>query len=114
MTESGTIQPKNQADASEQKLMVRGLIYLEQMDEPLEVQRGMVILGQNEQEAGVVAAIVLDCPSQKSTHILLGHVPPTSDYRLIPLKLVDRIAGKKVWLRVTTAEIENLPRHQSD
>ena len=114
MTELSTIQPKKQAGAPEQKLMVNGLIYLEQLDDPFEVQRGMVILGQDEQEAGVVAAIVLDCPSQKSTHILLGHVPPTSDYRLVPLKLVDRIAGKTVWLRVTTAEIEKLPQHQSD
>ena len=113
MTESRIIQPNDQVGEPEQKLMVSSLVYLKQMDDPVEVQRGMIILGQDEQEAGVVAAIVLDCSSQKSTHILLSHVPPTSDYRLIPLKLVDRIAGKTVWLRVTTAEIEKLPRHQS-
>ena len=114
MIESSTIQPKNQAGDPEQKLMVRGLVYLEKKNDPVEVQRGMVILGQDEQKAGVVAAIVLDCPSQESTYILLGHVPPTSDYRLIPLKLIDRISGNTIWLRATTAVIEKLPRHQSD
>jgi hypothetical protein len=74
----------------------------------------MIILGQDEQEVGVVAAVVLDCRSKKSTHILLGHVPPTSDYRLIPLKLIDRIDGEKVWLRASSGKIGKLPLHQPD
>ncbi len=113
MTESSN-QPKHQAGAPEQKLMASSLIYLEEMDARVEVRRGMVILGQDEQEAGVVAAVVLDCRSQKGTHILLGHVPPTSDYRLIPLMLIDRIDGESVWLRASFEEIENLPMHQPD
>ena len=114
MTESRSIQPNDQVGAPEQKLMVNSLVCLVQMDDPVEVHRGMMILGQNEQAVGVVAAVVLDCRSQKSTHILLGHLPPTSDYRLIPLRLIDRIDEGTVWLRVTTEAIEKLPRHQPD
>ena len=104
----------DQVGAPEQKLMVSSLVYLEQMDDPVEVQRGMMILGQNGQEAGVVAAVVLDCRSQEVTHILLGHVPPTSVYRLIPLKLIDRIDGESLWLRASSEKIEKLPIHQPD
>ena len=114
MTGSRSIQPNDQVGAPEQKLMVSSLVYLEQMDDPVEVQRGMMILGQDGQEAGMVAAIVLDCRNQESTHILLGHVPPTSVYRLIPLKLIDRIDGESLWLRVSSEKIENLPIHQPD
>jgi hypothetical protein len=94
--------------------MVNGFVYLEQLDTPVEVQRGMMIFGQDKKVAGVVAAIVLDCQSQKGTHILLSHVPPTSDYYLIPLKLIDRIDGETVWLRASSEEIEILPQHQPD
>ena len=114
MTESISIQPNDQVGAPDQKLMANSLVYLEKMDDPVEVQRGMIILGQDQLEAGVVAAVLLDCRSQKTTHILLGRVPPTSDYRLIPLKLIDRIDEGTVWLRATTEAIEKLPRHQPD
>jgi hypothetical protein len=114
MTESGIIQPNDQVGEPEQKLLVSSLVYLEQMDEPVEVQRGMMILGQDKQEVGVVAAVVLDCRSQEITHILLGHIPPTSVYRLIPLKLIDRIDGESLWLRASSEKIEKLPIHQPD
>jgi len=114
MTEPRSIQPNNQVGVPEQKLMVSSLVYLEQMDEPVEVRRGMMIMGQDNQEAGAVAAVVLDFRSQKGTHILLGHLPPTSDYRLIPLNLIDRIDGETLWLRASFEEIEKLPMHQPD
>ena len=114
MTESRSTQPNDQVGAPVQKLMVSSLVHLEQLDGPVEVQRGMMILGHDELEAGVVAAVVLDCRNQRVTHILLGHVPPTSDYRLIPLKLIDRIDGQKVWLRASSGKIGALPLHQPD
>ena len=114
MTESRSIQPNDRVSAPEQNLMVSSLVYLEQMNDPAEVQRGMMIMGQDKQEAGVVAAVVLDCRSQKATHLLLGQVPPTSDYRLIPLNLIDRIDGEMVWLRAAVEEIEKLPMHQPE
>jgi hypothetical protein len=114
MTELRSIEPYDQDGPPEQKLMVSSLVYLDQMDDPVEVQRGMMIMGQDKQEAGMVAAVVLDCHSQKGTHLLLGHLPPTSDYRLIPLNLIDRIDGETVWLRASFEEIEKLPMHQPD
>jgi hypothetical protein len=94
--------------------MASSLVYLEQIDSPVEVRRGMMIIGQDKQVAGVVAAVVLGCRSQRGTHILLGHLPPTSNYYLIPLKLIDRIDGETVWLRASSEEIEKLPQHQPD
>jgi hypothetical protein len=112
MTKPETIQLNDQGGAPEQKLMISSLICLEQRDNPVEVERGMVIIGRDGPEAGVVAAVVVDCHSQKGSHILLGQVPPTADYRLIPLNLIDRIDGETVWLRASSEEIEELPRHQ--
>ncbi len=96
------------------KLMVSGLVKLDQQNDSVELRRGMAILLQDEYAAGVVAAIVLDCHSQEVTHILFGHVPPTSDYRLIPLLLIDRVDRETVWLRASAADIEKLPVHQPD
>ena len=96
------------------KLLVSGLVKLEQKNDSVELRRGMAILLQDEYAAGAVAAIVLDCQSQEVTHILLGQVPPTSDYRLIPLSLIDRIDRETVWLRASVADIEKLPVHQPD
>ena len=102
------------SDAPAVKLLVSGLVKLERKSDSVELRRGMAILLQDEYAAGVVAAIVLDCPSQEITHILLGQVPPTSNYRLIPLLLIDRIDREAVWLRASVADIEKLPVHQPD
>ena len=97
-----------------QKLLVSELIQLEQDAEAVRVQRGMPILAADETAVGAVAAVVLDCRSRKVTHLLLGQVPPTAVYRLIPLSLIDRIDGETVWLRITDSGIVHLPIHQPE
>ena len=102
----------DQAITSAQKLLVSGFIYLEQATEPVAIWRGMPIVACDGQAAGSVAALLLDCQSRIVTHILLGYVPPTAVYRLIPLYLIDRIIAGTVWLRVISEDIEKLPVHQ--
>jgi sporulation protein YlmC with PRC-barrel domain len=109
------VQTNNSTKLPDQKLMVSGTIHLEQIDStPIEVQRGMIILTREGVEAGRVAAMVIDCRSEEVTHVLLGHVPPTSDYRLVSLNLIDRVDRDVIQLRVTSEDIEKLPVHQPD
>ncbi|MCP4357007.1 MAG: DUF2171 domain-containing protein [Chloroflexi bacterium] len=96
------------------KLLVSSLVKLEQKNEPVELRRGMAILLQDGYAAGTVAALALDRYRHEVTHILLGHVPPTSDYHLIPLPLIERLEGETVYLRASAADIEKLPTHQSN
>jgi len=91
-----------------QKLLVRGAIMRG------EIWRGMLILDRDGLVAGVVAAVALDGASQTVSHILLGQLPPTAVYRLVPITLIDHIAGEHLWLQVTQTHIEALPIHKPD
>ena len=112
--EQRRILSEDRPETHGQKLMVSGLICLAQMGDSLEVRRGMAVLAWDGQEAGVVAAVVLDCRGQEVTHILLGQIPPTADYRLVPLCLIASIDGEAVRLRASAAEIARLPCRQPD
>jgi hypothetical protein len=99
-----------------QKLLVQGTIK-PGSDATIsgEIWRGMLVLDRDELVAGVVAAVVLDCRSQMISHILLGQLPPTAVYRLLPVSLIDQIAGERVWLQATQSQIQKLPlRRRSD
>lgn len=97
-----------------QKLLIRHRVWLSQQADPVEIQRGDAVFAQDGVEAGVVAAIMLACHHQEATHFLLGFIPPTAVYPLVPLSLIDRVGEKTVWLKITSAEINDLPRHQPD
>lgn len=108
-------QADNATSQTGQKLMVSGHLFLEPRSGILvEVRRGMRILTQDQTEVGAVAAIVMDGRSQDITHLLLGHLPPTAAYHLLPLNLIDRIEAETIWLRASTADVEKLPIHQPD
>ncbi|GIK57906.1 MAG: DUF2171 domain-containing protein [Chloroflexi bacterium] len=79
-----------------------------------EVARGMPVLAQDGSMVGTVAAVVHSEPDQTISHILLGQVPPTAVYRLMPLDLLDRLDGDHLWLRATRQQIAMLPAHQPD
>lgn len=115
MTEKTGSLSSDQTILPAQKLLVSGLIRLGKPEAGLvELRRGMSVADRVGQEAGTVAAVVLDCVRKAVTHVLLGHLPLTADYRLIPLSLIDRIDKETVWLSITGAEIEALPTHQPD
>lgn len=97
-----------------QKLVVRHLVRLSRQTDRVKIQRGDVVIAQDGVGVGIVAAIVLDCHHQEPTHFLLGFVPPTAVYPLVPLCLIDRIGEETVWLKITSEAINDLPRHQPD
>ena len=93
-----------------QRLFERGLIRLEQTNGlTVEVTRGMAIQTNEGQEAGKVAAIVVDSASQQVTHLLLGRLRPSPDYRLIPVNLIEQIAQETVLLGIGSQTVESLP-----
>jgi hypothetical protein len=97
-----------------QRLMVSGQVPLGPQRCLAELHRGMLVLTQEKLDAGIVAALLLNCHSQQITHLLLSHVPPTAVYRLAPVSLIDRVDGQRIWLRAPMEAIEKLPRHQPD
>lgn len=96
------------------KLFIRHLVRLSRQTDPVEIQRGDVVFAQDGVETGVVAAIMVDCQRQEATHFLLGFVPPTAVYHLVPLSVIDRIDEKTIWLKIPSEGIQNLPRHRPD
>ncbi len=95
---------------SSKRLLVRGRI--DQVGG--EVTRGMPVLAQDGSMVGAVAAVVQSGPTRTTTHLLLGQVPPTAVYRLIPLDLLDRLEGECIWLHASRHQIAALPSHQRD
>lgn len=107
--------PVNTLDSRpDHKLLVSGVVRLDPTSRQSEVQRGMTVRAENGVKAGVVAALVLNCHLTCITHVLMGYVPPTTVYRLIPLSLIARIDSETVWLRASLAEVASLPAHQPE
>jgi hypothetical protein len=79
-----------------------------------EISRGMPVLTEDGCRVGLVAAVVQNDPTQTVTHVLLGQVPPTAVYRLIPTDLLDRLEGEQLWLRAVARQIAALPVHHPD
>ncbi|MBE2198864.1 MAG: PRC-barrel domain-containing protein [Anaerolinea sp.] len=79
-----------------------------------EVARGMPVLDRDGSRVGAVAAVVQTGTAKTITHLLLGQVPPTAVYRLVPLDLLDRLDGECIWLRASHQQIAALPIHQPD
>jgi hypothetical protein len=79
-----------------------------------ELARGMPALAQDGSPVGVVAAVVLTGQAKRISHILLGQVPPTAVYRLIPVDLLDRLDGEGIRLRASRQQIAALPIYQPD
>ena len=97
---------------SGQKLLVRGVIASGANCAICgEIWRGMLVLDRDDLVAGAVAAVVLDCSSQTISHLLMGQLPPTAVYRLIPIALIDHVAGERLWLQISQAQIHSLSLH---
>ncbi|MFO7539220.1 MAG: hypothetical protein R6X32_14355 [Chloroflexota bacterium] len=98
-----------------QKLLVRGTIEHSTTCAICgEVWRGMLVLDRDNLVAGVVAAVVLDGSSQLISHILLGQLPPTAVYHLVPIHLLERLDRNRLWLRIPRRQIAALPTHQPE
>jgi hypothetical protein len=90
------------------KLLVSAVVLLDHGD-TVELQRGAAIKDVNGVAVGVVAAVVMDCRTREVTHVLLGKVPPTAVYRLIPLSLIQSMIEGSLWLGIDTPVVSKLP-----
>ncbi len=79
-----------------------------------EVTRGMLTLAQDGSMVGAIAAVVQTGLAKTITHLLLGQVPPTGVYRLVPLDLVERLDGECVYLHASRQQVAALPIYQPD
>jgi hypothetical protein len=79
-----------------------------------ELTRGMPVLAQDGSTVGVVAAVVLTGLAKSISHILLGQVPPTAVYRLVPIALIDHVADERLWLQISQDQIHSLSLHDPD
>ena len=79
---------------------------------PVEVRRCMAVLSCNGRELGMVAAVCLDPNTQDVASVLLGRLPVTADYRLIPIVLIDSVSEDAVHLRITAESVGELAQHE--
>lgn len=98
------------APVRRQRLLVFGRIDLLAS----EVTRGMPVLAEDGSMAGAVAAVVQTGTARAITHLLLGQIPPTAVYQLIPLDLLDRLDGECIRLRASRQQIASLPIYQPE
>jgi len=74
----------------------------------------MPVLVEDGTIVGAVAAVVQTGADRTVTHLLLGQIPPTAEYRLIPLGLLDRLDGDGVCLRASRRQVLELPSYESE
>jgi hypothetical protein len=96
------------------KLLVSGVIRLAHTDTPILVERGMPISSADGQPVGVVAAVLMLCASRQITDVLLSRVPPSAEYRLIPVDLIAQVSHGIVRLRLTAHDVSQLTIHTPD
>jgi hypothetical protein len=102
------------AQAQARKLLVSGIIRLVHTDTPILVEREMPIFSVDGHLVGMVAAVVMLCASRQITDVLLGRVPPSAEYRLIPVDLIARVSHGVVRLHLTAHDVSKLTIHTSD
>ena len=99
-----------QSDSPVQRLFERGEIGLTgEHCSYNEVSRGMLILTHEGQDAGRVAAVVVDGNSQQVTHILLKHNYLVPAYRLVPIDLIEYISQQVILLHINRETVADLP-----
>ena len=99
----------------EEKIMVDGRIHLPSPHPATqEIQRGMKVMSSDGREVGFVAAVIIQKETDSVTHILLGHIPVTPDYRRIPVTLVENVDEDTVFLNIIHQAVDKLAVHQPD
>lgn len=78
------------------------------------VNRGMLIVDSAGRDIGFIAGVVVDSTSESATHLLLGHLPPTGDYRLASVDRITGITTDRVSTSLSPDEWSVLPRHEPE
>lgn len=96
------------------ELIVSGSVYPDHANDiAVEVRRGMTILTSEGHEAGRVAAIIVDKQDQRVTHILLGRLSQRTEYRIVPISLIEQVYEEQVLLSIFNPVVNTLPTWHS-
>ncbi len=96
------------------RIMVNGRVSLPHNNtRSVEVNRGMAIFTNTGVEAGFSAGVIVPQDGDEIDCILLGRLPVTSEYRLIPIGLINHIDGGNIHLNVHCDQILKLHLHQT-
>ena len=76
---------------------------------PVDIRRGMPVRSRDGEDAGQVAAVVIDAGSHASTHVLLSRWRESLDYRLVPIGLVRGVEAGVVTIEIPGAAVDGLP-----
>ena len=77
------------------------------------LQRGMLVLDQDELVVGHVAALVVTHNAHVTTHFLL-HEEHQSHYRRCPVELIKAVVAGRIQLRIVREKVQNLPLWHSN
>jgi len=79
----------------------------------VEIRRCMTVISEDGCELGIVAAVCRDCHKENVFAVLLGRLPVTADYRLIPIALIDHVSADAVHLRISAESAQELAQHEA-
>lgn len=80
--------------------------------ETVEIHRGMRVIEQTGQEIGFLAGVVVGEDEDKLTHLLIGRLPLTGDYRLAPVEIVTAVGADRICLCLELGAWDALPQHE--
>ncbi len=86
-------------DKAQDKVMVNGRFHLPHTTTSQEIHRGMIIITRVGEKAGFCAGVVVKQGTDEADFVLLGRLPVTSEYRQIPVNLIDRIEAETIHLK---------------
>ncbi len=101
--------------AADEKIMVNGRVHLPRCRAALwQIRRGMKVMGGDGREVGFVAAVIVRQAVDSVTHLLLGRIPVTPDYRRVPVTLVEDVDEDTVYLDISHQAVDKLAVHQPE
>ena len=95
----------------QEKVMVNGRFHLPNRA-TIDICRGMIIMTSVGEKAGFCAGVVVKQDEKEASFVLLGRLPVTSEYRQIPVNLINRIEDEAIHLTINCDEILKLLLHQ--
>lgn len=80
--------------------------------ETFEIRRGMRVVDETWQEIGLIAGVVVGEGDKKLTHLLIGRLPMTGDYRLAPVEIVTAVQPEQICLCLESDAWDALPQYK--
>lgn len=78
-----------------------------------EIHRGMRVVDKAGQEIAFVAGIAVGEDDERPTHLLIGRLPLTGDYRLASMEIVTVVDVDQLCLCLESGAWDALPQHTS-